>query len=247
MKKIPFKILTSILTFAFGISVVLFWFYIESDKTVNIDPPYLVSEECLKTDNFPGLSRELANVKRGKTGYFPERIFSLESGKDVSIDEEPGAFFAEIWFGQFLIAANEKSLLGINDKYSEVYRFTYLESFGHPIIVRIEKKIDRIELKYTELNGQGGYEPGRIIDEKVIPVGEKDWCRLKKILNEADYWRMPAMIDRSGLDGSSWLIEGVKDNRYQMVYRWTPEKDKFREAGTFLLELSGFDLWKLDR
>jgi hypothetical protein len=115
----------------------------------------------------------------------------------------------------------------------------------YPIFVRIEKRIDKIELVFKELDGQGG-EPNKIICEKKVSISEEQWCKFKELLNQADFWKMPTLINNDGLDSAGWILEGVKENHYQIVYRASPAQTKYREACVYLLELAGFDKNKDD-
>jgi hypothetical protein len=43
---------------------------------------------------------------------------------------------------------------------------------------------------------------------------------------------------KRGFDGAQWILEGVKDQKYHVVDRWTPRDGAFREACLYLLKLS---------
>ena len=58
---------------------------------------------------------------------------------------------------------------------------------------------------------------------------------------------MPTDFGDMGRDGSQWVLEGVRDNRYHIVDRWSPENSEYREACTYLLKLSGMDEDRLKR
>jgi hypothetical protein len=40
------------------------------------------------------------------------------------------------------------------------------------------------------------------------------------------------------LDGETVIIEGVKEGKYQVVKRWSPEEGAYLDAAVFLLELA---------
>lgn len=61
---------------------------------------------------------------------------------------------------------------------------------------------------------------------------------LPYLLDQSCYWQLRPEIDDSGLDGAQWILEGVKEGRYHVVDRWTPQIGDFREACLYLLKLS---------
>ncbi len=49
--------------------------------------------------------------------------------------------------------------------------------------------------------------------------------------------------DEIGVDGAQWIVEGIKDGRYKVVDRWSPEKGAVRALGlTMLLDLAKLKL-----
>jgi hypothetical protein len=44
------------------------------------------------------------------------------------------------------------------------------------------------------------------------------------VLAKANFWHLPVRDERNGLDGSTAIIEGVKDGKYQVVNRWSPKR-----------------------
>ncbi len=210
---------------------------IKGNKSATLNPQINLPDDCVDIKNFPGISQETTKIKKGKSGYFPDKTFAE--------GWESGEVFINDWYGKHLKTANEKSLLDTSDKDLELYRFTWLRTFHHPVIVRIEKQKDKVKIFFKELDGAGGYEPGKIFAEKENSIDKKDWCEFTKLLNDTDYWQMPSREKEiGGEDGSRWILEGVKENRCHIVDIWSPDKGKYREVGLFMLKLSGFDLDK---
>ena len=50
---------------------------------------------------------------------------------------------------------------------------------------------------------------------------------------------MPTEDSRLGNDGAQWILEGMKDGRYHVVDRWSPDGGDYRAACLHLLKLSG--------
>lgn len=98
----------------------------------------------------------------------------------------------------------------------------------------------------VESDGAGGYEPGKLIRTDKNSFEKGAWCHLVKLLNEANFWSMPSIEDDAGgLDGSQWILEGVRGDRYHVVDRWTPREGQYRQACLYLLALSGRDIEKM--
>jgi hypothetical protein len=49
-----------------------------------------------------------------------------------------------------------------------------------------------------------------------------------------------------GNDGSQWIIEGVRNGKYNVVDRWTPRDSAYQELGMFLINLTDLDIPKKD-
>jgi hypothetical protein len=58
------------------------------------------------------------------------------------------------------------------------------------------------------------------------------------LLDKANFWDLPVRDERFGLDGTTFIIEGVKDGKYQVVKRWSPEQGAYWDAAAFLLEFA---------
>jgi hypothetical protein len=202
--------------------------------------PVQKKEICAESKTFPGLSQKISELKKGKSGYFPKDKFSVDwAGRDDFIND---------WYGKHLKAMGEKSLLDVASVDNEIYRFLWLRSFHHPIFVRIERSQNDIKLFTKELDGAGGYEPGKVLRSKEIVLKREDFCKFLTLLEKADYWNLPIEKDDTTVvrvDGAEWILEGVKSGRYHIVDRWSPKKGEYRKACLYLLKLSGVDLDRL--
>jgi DNA topoisomerase IB len=51
-----------------------------------------------------------------------------------------------------------------------------------------------------------------------------------------------------GLDGAEWIIEGKRFNQYQVVDRWTPDKNsKYYKCCDFLISLTDLEISERDK
>jgi hypothetical protein len=126
---------------------------------------------------------------------------------------------------------------GLSDD-RDVFRFLWLRSFHRSVAVRIEKTGTSITLVAKELSGAGGYEPGAIARTDTREFAASEWNELRRLVDRADFWKMPTSTRDLGLDGAEWVLEGRASGVYHVVERWRPERGEYREIGLFLLRLA---------
>jgi hypothetical protein len=237
MKNYLFQSFVLAATFSIGFGACILYYF---QSLPEVAAPELVSTPktvgCQELKTFPGLSKDISEIKRGKSDYFPKNLF----GNDMSPKHSQAG-----WYGNHLKAMNEKSLLNTSDHSAEIYRFLWLRSFDHPIFVRVERRRHHIEIFTKELDGAGGYEPGKSLRTGNYNLTKEEWNKFTTLLESANYWNMPNENEDLGHDGAEWILEGVKENRYHIVDRWSPREGNYREACIYLLKLSGVDVDKL--
>ncbi len=238
MKKYLFWLATIIVTFFLGLSAFVLYYF---STIPEIAKPDLNAEQktfdCIKVNSFPGLATKISEIKAGKSGYFPKDTFS---GSWENADA-----FVNDWYGKHLKAMGEKSLLNISNENAEVYRFLWLRTFHHPIFVKVERGQNEVKLFTKELDGAGGYEPGKVLRINNHILTKDEWCKFLALLEKANYWKLPTENEVLGNDGAEWILEAVKGGRYHAVDRWSPKKGEYREVCIYLLKLSGVDVDKL--
>ncbi len=164
-----------------------------------------------------------------KKYYFP--VGSLDSSADL--DE-----FRREWYSKQLYAMQEPSLSQGKARADVVYRFLWLRSFNHPISVRVEKTGSSVNLHVVELDGAGGYGPGRFLrkTQKALPVA--DFEKLAARLGKPEFWQQKG--PEIGRDGAEWILESMQDGRYQVADQWSPESGEFRDVCLMFLEFAEF-------
>src|SRR6266513_5488624 len=95
--------------------------------------------------------------------YFPKGVFSDDSQHDL---------FAANWYLKHLKALAEPSLLHLSKNPAlESYRFFWLRTFHHPVIVRVDVRAgDAGELTSKVASGKGGYDPGHLLENTSRPL-----------------------------------------------------------------------------
>ncbi len=147
--------------------------------------------------------------------------------------------FVNSWYSKMLFALKEPILKDYKGN-KGIYRFTWLRTFNHPVSIRLEQQGDIVKLFSKICNGAGGYEPGKIIFDTAISLTQKQVDTINLKLDNAKFWVLQTESrEDNGTDGSEWIIEVVKNNKYHMVVRWTPEKGTlFRAIGEYLISIS---------
>lgn len=197
----------------------------------------LVSNSCQnrksESECFPGKSEQLGTFKMTKSKFLPGKFFD-----DVNIVDKVDTDYASIMNG-----LKESSLLTVLDSDDEeVYRFVWLRSFDNPISLRIQKSFAKIliNIKEHELGNDDNF--GALIVDRKKDVSIPEWINFKKLLAKECFWTLDIGKDLIGIDGSVWILEAKKENRYHVVYRRSPERGNFRAACLYLLELSELNI-----
>jgi len=164
----------------------------------------------------------------GQAIFFP----NASLGQDRSYSER---------YAKYLEALHEPSLSELSkSQKTQTYRFLWLRSFHHPVSVRLDIKADGSSTLTTKVSsGQGGYEPGKLIQDSIrtIKKEQTDWFLGR--IEEMKFWSLPTEGSQEenviGVDGAEWILEGVEDSKYHLVDRWSPEKGAVRALGIIML------------
>ena len=149
--------------------------------------------------------------------------------------------FVRDWYSKHLSAMDEPSISCGSP--GEVYRFTWLRTFHHPVAVRITNHGTRVILQAIELDGAGGYEPGKVLRRTQKTLSVKEFENLTSAFSQAKFDLIPTDEKRDGLDGAEWIVETSSNDIYHLVVRWSPNSGPIREIGSRFLTLTG---WKFD-
>lgn len=172
--------------------------------------------------------------------YFPQGVLE---------DNSQGDSFRSKWYSKHLKALEEPSLLQKSKGSSaESYRFVWLRTFHHPVIVRVDIQANGGAKLTTKVsNGAGGYEPGKLVENTSRPLPQRQTEKLLATIQRLQFWELPTheTPETVGCDGSQWIIEGIKAGKYHVVDRWTPAKGPVRDLG--LMFVFGLAQMKIPR
>ena len=84
------------------------------------------------------------------------------------------------------------------------------------------------------------YDPEKNIFDTTINLTQKQVDTTNIKLDNAKFWTLKtASTEDNGKDGSEWIVEVFRNNKYHMVVRWTPENGTaFRTIGEYLISIS---------
>jgi hypothetical protein len=172
--------------------------------------------------------------------YFPESTFD---------DQKKSNDFIVEWYSQQLKALQEPSLWEMSKSIKgQVYRFLWLRSFHHPVVVRLNVNDDGTGTLVTKVgDGQGGYPPGRLIENRTQDLSKQQTQRFLDEVKQLKYWDLSSREETNprvvNLDGARWVIEAVRGGNYKIVDRWSPEKGPVKTLGLAMtIELAGMKL-----
>jgi hypothetical protein len=161
-------------------------------------------------------------------------------------DEGVTAFEAE-WYGKSLERMKEPHLPDFaKDVNVDVYRMMILPTWGNSIVVRVQRHGKLYSLAARRLDGQAGYDPGKLAEAKDIELGADDSKTLAVLIQNLNFFQLSTEDGVMGHDGEEWIIEGVSQGKYHLAKRWCatsygPEKRKltaFLALCRFLLDKS---------
>jgi hypothetical protein len=177
------------------------------------------------------------------SGYFPIAPEPAGRGCDATGISES----KDEWYSRHLRAAGEPSLFEAprspRPAGAATYRFTWLRTFHHPVVIRVEvERGRRARLVAKELSGHGGYDPGEITRHVERKLSPDEARRLGSVLAATRLLTWPARDCHGllGLDGSQWIVEARDRTGYHLVDRWSPEGGPIREVGELMLRLTGW-------
>jgi hypothetical protein len=135
---------------------------------------------------------------------------------------------------------DEQLLVNSHSK-SEVFRFTWLRTFHNPVAIRVE--IDAqgettISLKVSD--GEGGYEPGRLIVNTNQVLSSKEAAELRSALQFLKQCKVP--FSQDFLDGATWFFEYKYGTKYCITEEQSPTSGAWYKLGLLLIDRSGYQV-----
>src|SRR3984957_11792076 len=155
--------------------------------------------------------------------------------------KNPGDQLKDYWYAMYLTALKERPLCCNSSGSAEVYRFTWLRTFHHPVVISLEHDLKGRWLMHTKVSsGAGGYEPG-ILGLDLVRSMSSDYTRqLRDTMSvNSIFWNTEAQDSSVGFDGAEGIIESRVGDNYHFVDRWSPSYGLIHDIGLQFLALSG--------
>lgn len=135
-------------------------------------------------------------------------------------------------------AGSENSPRNVN---ADVYRITILPTWGNTIAIRVQRHGELYSLSARRLDGQAGYDPGKLVESKDITLSPQDSKTLSILIQNLNFFQMPTEDNVRGADGDEWIIEGVSKGNYHVAVRWCAQAyDPRKRNLTAFLDLCKF-------
>jgi len=129
--------------------------------------------------------------------------------------------FEARWYGGNLKRLDEDRLSDLaKDDNTEAYRMTILPTWGNTIMVRVEEKQGGFLLVSKRLDGQAGYDAGKLVETKEVQLSAEDAQKLSALLVEMKFFEMPTVENVRGFDGNETVFEGVSGGKCHVITRW---------------------------
>lgn len=152
------------------------------------------------------------------------------------------------WYSKFLWACEEPVLAPLDSAIFESYRFLWLRTMHHPVVIRAEQKGTALILAVKVLDGLGGFDPGESFVGLQRELKKEEWISVKSAVDSALFWDLKTFAVPVNADSAKtetpdriaqWVFEGRDADRYHVVDRASPKSGRFRALCLRLLNLSG--------
>jgi hypothetical protein len=118
----------------------------------------------------------------------------------------------------------------------EAYGLIHVGCLGSVLSVCVSRKAQQVSMTAFRRTRFGQPEKAE------GTLTEADWIRLKKMVEQADFWALPENHDHTGLDGWTWTVEGRDSERYHSSECWCPQDGAFHDLGSLFVEISGLEM-----
>ncbi len=166
-----------------------------------------------------------ASSKKLDESYFPKNKMDESRAK---------------WYSKQLRKMYEPILYIITNKKIELYRFTRLNNH-HTMTIRVYQLEKKRFLIAKKLSRTGKHRSEEQTHNIRCQLTKKEWQTILEHVKKSSFWSLASRKVDVGLDGAQWIMEGVKNGKYHVVDRWSPDKGSYRDFCDYLLTISGVD------
>ena len=188
--------------------------------------------------------------------YFPAILNDTIEGRYPELVN-----FKQKWYSTSLYSFKVPILYNKNDSQT-IYRLLWLRSFLQPVCFSMEEFKGEYFLNAKTLDRQPAFIPvylnrkKKILDttlkadhlafivfDTTINLKTRQWNQIENYLSKLDFWNSPIAdpADENTSDGSNWIIEGRKNNKYHFIDRRNARGD-LKNFGKYLIKLSAIKI-----
>jgi hypothetical protein len=120
-------------------------------------------------------------------------------------------------------------------------RLGVLRWTGVPAVVRLSEQRDRTDVTIVKLEAPTwNFPPGEILERRTQLIGSSDWEDIETALRAADVWNLETTrdLDKTDVDGTTWIVEVREGGSYQIVSRANPKDDALHRASELILRIA---------
>ncbi|MCA8955697.1 MAG: hypothetical protein KDC87_06475, partial [Planctomycetes bacterium] len=144
-----------------------------------------------------------------------------------------------LWFEKHLRAMSEPSIRSARGGCTRACRLLILPTSFHPVACRAELVDGKsLRVAWTVLDGEGGYEPGEIMEQSSKLANREGWTKLIEVADRERIWETRGLTDKDFmiLDGTMFVLEIRDGHRYWVAARASVDRDDAfsRVAGELL-------------
>lgn len=197
----------------------------------------LLLSSCKDSKNEIKVDKNNIPIQKGQL-YYPKKSFPKIEGYYVPNPENHVILASKIIEGQYdtiwsnyiseiLFLAKEPLLFNLKtDK--EIYRLVVSRSFAGDAIVTLEKENSEYKIYWKTVSFNSEYEPEKISKLKYKKISERNWNKIKIKLKELSFWNIYPNNNLPGNDGSTYILEGLKNGQYYVVKYWSPKRKEIK-------------------
>ncbi|VAW14926.1 hypothetical protein MNBD_BACTEROID03-2132 [hydrothermal vent metagenome] len=151
----------------------------------------------------------------------------IKTNDSIIIKIQTG-FSSQKWWNEYLGKIKEPSL---KEEKTESYRLLIYDAMWASLkMYRIFEDTDSYKIAFKEFGGEQ-IEPeySMLTSDYEKELSEKKWNEFKELTEKLNFWSMKVNDEKTGLDGTSWILEGKMPNAnnctnrdYHLVGRWEP-------------------------
>lgn len=143
-------------------------------------------------------------------------------------------------YSELLRAMGEPSLL-CGPVAGVTIRVGILPWTGAPAIARLNHSADRTDATVVKLEAPTwNFPPGDVLERRTQIARRSDWVNVQTALGQADVWNLETTsdMDKTDVDGTTWIFEIRDGSSYQIVSRANPTDDALHRVSELVLRIA---------